>query len=280
MKGYANAKINLALQVKGKRKDGYHELDMIMAPIDLYDTITVDILEDEYETIVEFTDYSIPATNTVTKAIDLLRARYHFKDKLAVYVHKHIPSEAGLGGGSADAAFVLRAVKELLNLPISNQELIDIAKEIGADVPFFLENKIARVQGIGEKIIPITIKDKPSLLIVKPFKGCSTKMVFDNFDNHPITEHQDLEKAVECLKKGEYTNIEEYLTNELLDAANKECGDIKRIIAQLKEDGFTWVSMSGSGSVVFAVSFDEEKLIRAEQFYKSKGYYVVLSSII
>ncbi len=280
MKGYANAKINLALQVKGRNNDGYHELDMIMAPIDLYDTITINVIDDQYETIIEFDDYSIPTENTVSKAVRLMRERYRFKEELEIIIQKKIPSEAGLGGGSADAAFVIRALNDILKLNISEQELIAVAKEVGADVPFFLINQIARVQGIGEKITPLIMKNKPSLLLIKPFKGCSTKKVFQNYDLNPITEHPDLQIGIDKLEQGDYSHIEHYLTNELLVAANQECGDIQRIISQLKIAGFTWIGMSGSGSTVFVLSDNEDELIKAAEHYKTKGYYVVLSSII
>lgn len=280
MKCYANAKINLALNVLTKRDDGYHELDMIMVPIDLYDTIYIDVLDDAECSQVEFDDYSIPENNTVTKAIKVMRDHFHFNNHFDIYIKKRIPSQAGLGGGSADAAMVMQAIKELLKLSCSQEELLFLAKKIGADVPFFLINKPARVQGIGEIVTPFTLNDKLPMILIKPFKGCNTKKVYQNYDDNPCSIHLDIESAITKLEKGLYDDVEKELQNELLEGANKECGDIGRIIQQLRDDGFSWVGMTGSGSMVYAIEKDEHKLLKAKKKYQEKGYYVVLSAII
>ncbi len=282
MKVKANAKINIALKIVSNRKDGYHDLEMIMVPIDLYDVINIEILDDEYETNVEFDDYSIPlgSRNSVNKAIEALRNRFKFKEEFDVYVEKRIPSQAGLGGGSADAAFTLMAVTDLLKLPLSEEELIEIGKEIGADVPFFLVNKAAKVEGIGEKITPFELKEKPYVLLVKPFLGCSTKEVYNNYDLLDKTEKGDIEKTIEALQDGDLKRVNEYRYNDLEKPAIMILNDIDRIINSLKNDGFEAVGMSGSGSTVFALSFDKELCMKKSKYYKQKGYYVVLTSII
>ena len=125
MKLKANAKVNVALQVVGRRVDGYHNLDMVMLPIGLYDTIEIEVLDEEYETNVEFDDYSIPLgdKNSVNKAIRLLREKYHFKEEFDVFVEKGIPSQAGLGGGSSDAAFVIKAIVEMLKIDAKKEDV-------------------------------------------------------------------------------------------------------------------------------------------------------------
>lgn len=280
MKCYANAKINLALNVLTKRDDGYHELDMVMVPIDLYDTIYIDVLDNAEGSHVEFDDYSIPENNTVTKAIKVMRNHFHFKQHFDIYIKKRIPSQAGLGGGSADAAMVMQAIKELLNISCTHEKLLSLAKEIGADVPFFLINKPARVQGIGEIVTPFVMKDKLPMILIKPFKGCDTKKVYQNYDEHPCLTHLEIMPAITKLEKGQYDDIEKELQNELFEGANKECGDIGRIVKQLHDDGFSWVGMTGSGSMVYAIEKDEQKLLKAKKKYQKKGYYVVLSAII
>lgn len=282
MKVKANAKINIALKIVSNREDGYHDLEMIMVPIDLYDVINIEILDDEYETNVEFDDYSIPlgSQNSVNKAIEALRNRFKFKEEFDVYVEKRIPSQAGLGGGSADAAFTLMAVADLLKLSLSEEELVEIGKEIGADVPFFMVNKAAKVEGIGEKITPFELKEKPYVLLVKPFLGCSTKEVYNNYDLLDKTEKGDIEKTIEALQDGDLKRVNEYRYNDLEKPAIMILNDIDRIINSLKNDGFEVVGMSGSGSTIFALSFDKALCMKKSEYYKQKGYYVILTSII
>ena len=282
MKVKANAKINIALKVVSSRLDGYHDLDMIMVPIDLYDTIDIEVLSEEYETNVEFDDYSIPLgeKNSVNKAINLLREKFGFKEEFDVYVEKRIPSEAGLGGGSSDAAFTLKAIVDLLKLPISEEELIELGKKIGADVPFFLINKPSRVEGIGEKITPFELKEKPLVLLVKPFLGCSTKEIFKEFDLNKENIEGDITLAITALQEGNLEEVNKYRLNDLEKPAIKFLNDINTVLESLKNDGFEVVGMSGSGSTCFALSFNKELLLEKSKYYKQKGYYVLLTSII
>ncbi len=282
MKVKANAKINIHLKIISTREDGYHNLEMVMAPIDLYDTISIDVLSEEYETNVEFDDYSIPlgANNSVNKAIELLRKKYKFKEEFDVYIEKRIPSQSGLGGGSADAAFIMRAIVDLLNLPASEEELIELGKEIGADVPFFLINKTAKVEGIGESITPFELKDKPYVLLIKPFLGCSTKEVYEKYDLLDKNNDGDIYKTINALKEGDLKKVDVHRVNDLEKPACEILNDIKTIMNCLKYDGFETVGMSGSGSTVFALSFNKDLCIQKSEYYKQKGYYVILTSII
>ncbi len=277
----ANAKINLALNVVRKRKDGYHDLDMVMVPLDLCDTIEISLLSDEYETDLFIDDYSIPTDqrNTVFQAIQKLRERYFFTQEFTIDIHKEIPTEAGLGGGSSDAAAVLKAIIEMLHLPVQEQELLEIAKEIGADVPYFIKNKAAHVEGIGEKITPIKMKKAYSVLLVKPFLGCSTKEIFKR---HTIqNQHRaDISLLIDGLETGDFEKIAKGSGNDLTSDAVSLLGDIERIIHTLHDFGFSCVNMSGSGSTVYALSEDKTTLERAQNFFKQKGYYVKITSII
>lgn len=276
----ANAKINLALHVVNQKEDGYHQLDMIMVPIALYDTIEIERLGEDYEATVEFDDYSIPASNSVTKAITKMREHFHFEDAFSIYIEKGIPSEAGLGGGSADAAFVMKAIVELLHLKATEEELIDIAKQVGADVPFFIKNQPCRVEGIGEKLTPISIQKNYFALLVKPFLGCSTKEIFKRFDEEKLKYSSSIEESILALKEGKDEILAYTLQNDLEAVASQFLGDIERVHRSLKEDGFSLVLMSGSGSTVFALSENKEQIQKAYDKYKQKGYYVQITSII
>lgn len=277
----ANAKINLALNVVRKREDGYHDLDMVMVPLDLCDTIEISLLSDEYETDLFIDDYSIPTDqrNTVLQAILKLRERYSFTQEFAIDIHKEIPTEAGLGGGSSDAAAVLKAMIEMLHLPVQEQELLEIAKEIGADVPYFIKNKAAHVEGIGEKITPIKMKKAYSVLLVKPFLGCSTKEIFKR---HTIQSQHcaDVPLLIDGLETGDFEKIAKGSGNDLTSDAVSLLGDIERIIHTLHDFGLSCVNMSGSGSTVYALSEDKTILEKAQNYFKQKGYYVKITSII
>lgn len=277
----ANAKINLALNVVGKREDGYHDLDMVMVPIGLYDTIEISLLSEEYETDLFLDDYSIPTDqrNTVLQAVMKLRERYSFTQEFAIDIHKEIPTEAGLGGGSSDAAAVLKAIVKMLHLPVQEQELLEIAKEIGADVPYFIKNEAAHVEGIGEKITSIKIKNAYSVLLVKPFLGCSTKEIFKR---HAMKKNQsaNIPLLIDGLETGNFEKIVQGSGNDLTSAASSLLGDIGRIIDKLHDFGLSCVNMSGSGSTIYALSEDRGVLEKAKDYFKQKGYYVKITSII
>lgn len=281
MRVKANAKINLALNVVRKREDGYHDLDMVMVPIDLYDTIDISLLSPEYETDLFLDDYSIPTDqrNTVLQAVKKLKERFSLTQEFAIDIHKEIPTEAGLGGGSADAAAVLKAIVDLLHLPVQEEELLEIAKEIGADVPYFMKNQAAHVEGIGEKITPIAIKKSYSVLLVKPFLGCSTKEIFKRF-HMKERKSANIPILIEGLQTGDFEKIVCGCGNDLTSTASSLLGDIDRIIHLLQKQGLSCVGMSGSGSTVYALSEDVATLQKACDLFEQKGYYVKIASII
>ena len=172
----SHAKINLCLNITGKRKDGYHDLDMIVLPISLHDSLIESKLATAKYNFVTVDDFStgIVGHNLATLAIEALQKIYKFNQKFSVFIHKVIPIQAGLGGGSSNAAVTLKAINRLLKLQASDEQLMDIGKTIGSDIPFFIKNVPARCQGIGDIISPITVKNKYFVLIVKPEVGCPT----------------------------------------------------------------------------------------------------------
>jgi len=214
MKDRAFAKINLSLDVVKKRDDGYHELEMIMIPIEFYDIVEINCHEK-----MEFTSNSkyLPHTtegNTVLKAIQEIKKRYQISQNFSVNVTKHIPTRAGLGGGSADAAAAIRILDKLLHLQLTLSEKIDIAKSVGADVPFCIANKSALVKGIGENLEYIDVKEKFFILLVKPKKGISTKIAFQKLD-FTKCDHPNCEQIKTYLETGNYEELSLSLKNSL-----------------------------------------------------------------
>ena len=178
------AKINIALNVLSKREDGYHELDMVMVPLALHDTVLLSELnnaEAHFVTIDDFT-YGGSHYTLATNALNKLSEYANFDNKFRIAIHKAIPIQSGLGGGSSDTAFLLKNVNKALKLGVSDEKLVEIVAPLGADIPFFVGCKPSRAQGIGNKLTPITIKNNYYVLLIKPDKGCSTKEVYDVSD--------------------------------------------------------------------------------------------------
>lgn len=253
------AKINISLNIKGKREDGYHELDSIMVPIELHDSIIITPLvgrEDNFVTVDDFSNGLIHY-NLVSTVINAMSEKYGFKNRYRVFIHKVIPMQAGLGGGSSNAAFSMKAVNSILKLNASDEELIDIATPHGADIPFFIKCIPSRCGGIGEKITPIEIKNNYYVLIVKPKEGCSTKEVFKLIDEKAVYPQIDIETVLTALKNGDDDLLAETMGNSLEEAAISINPEIAEVKQYLKDKGLKLVLMSGSGSSVFALSTDK-----------------------
>lgn len=252
------AKINISLCIKSKREDGYHELDTIMVPVEFHDSLIISQLKstkDNFITVDDFTD-GIIHYNLVGNCINAMAAKYNFENKFRVFIHKNIPMQAGLGGGSSNAAFAMKTVNDMLKINAPIEELIELATPLGADVPFFLKNGPARCKGVGEKMIPVEIKKNYYVLLVKPKEGISTKECFMYCDKKPYKQI-DIDKVEEALKNGDDDMLEKYMGNSMLDAAKEVYPVVGEIIDYLKNKGLKLVSMSGSGSTVFALSEDK-----------------------
>lgn len=277
MKCKAYAKINLCLDVVGKREDGYHELDMIMMPLELHDEITIELAkEDVYSCNIE--GLVMDETNTVVKSVELMRKTFGLKEHFHVHVEKNIPAEAGLAGGSADGAAVLRAIRKLCHIDITIEELAQLGKQVGADVPFCVLSQCAIVKGIGEKLEPFDFSYPMHVVLIKPNKGVSTGKAFGMLDFHKC-EHPDSAKVKEVLCAHEFEKLQDVIANSLEYSAFQLVPEIKDIKEDLLDMGFMSVLMSGSGSTVFALSEDKQLAQKAVEKYKKKdGYFALITS--
>jgi 4-diphosphocytidyl-2-C-methyl-D-erythritol kinase len=279
MRERANAKINLCLDVVGKREsDGYHELKMIMVPIDFYDVLE---MLPAKETTLSLNRSYLPVNdkNTIIKAINVMKAKYGFDTNFACILQKHIPTRAGLAGGSADAAAAIRMINNMLALHMSTEEMIEVGKEVGSDVPFCLINQPAYVEGTGEKIEPFYCHPDFELLLVKPRKGVSTKEAFEIVDQGNDV-HPDCMAMREALITNNYEGIVKNLGNSLEPASLQLVDEIRTIKQQLSEHGFDGVLMSGSGSTVFGITKDSALLEKAMNDMKAQGYFVRKTKIL
>lgn len=273
------AKINIVLNVLGKQEDGYHQLDMVMLPLVLHDSILltkVPNAPDNYVTTDDFTLGDVQY-NLATFAIDTMQKKYGFDSKFRVFIHKILPMQAGLGGGSSNAAATMIGVNKYLKLGISDDELIEIGKKLGADVPFFIKNTPCRVQGIGEKLTPITVKNDYYVLIVKPEGGCSTKQVYNLSDTMELKTY-DVDTVIKALAEGDDELLANSIGNSLEPAGISVVPEIQDIKDDLKAKGLNIVLMSGSGSCVFALSTNKKLIKSIAREYEDK-YRVELTSI-
>ena len=277
----AFAKINIYLDVLSKRDDGYHEMEMVMLPLELHDTIEIESvigLRDSYVTC-DHVDLQETKYNLINTTINKLRELYSFKQNFNIKVHKEIPISAGLGGGSSNSAATLHAFNNLLKLKISPERLNEIAKTIGADVPFCLYNKPALVRGIGEEITPIKLHHQYFVLIIKPKRGLSTKRVFEKADTIEL-DHGNVKDVIDALKVGDDEKLAAAMSNSLEKASLMMVPEIQDVKDTLRKDGLKMVMMSGSGSAVYGLSTDHNKMKALLKKYEKAGYEVYLTKTL
>ncbi len=272
MKDRAFAKINLCLDVASVREDGYHELHMIMAPVDFYDVLEMNIAD---ETSISLNRTFLPVNdkNTVIKAINVMKETYGLTENFACNLTKHIPTQAGLAGGSADAASAIRMITKLCHLNLTREELIEVGKKVGADVPFCIFNEPAYVNGIGEQLEPFKINTDFNILLVKPKRGVSTSAAFNRLDMSK-TIHPDCLKMRKALENDDYLTVVDCLGNSLEKVSYRLCPEIREIKEDLKYFGFDGVLMSGSGSTVFGITRKKDLVNRIGNVMRSKGYFI------
>ncbi len=259
------AKVNLSLDVLRRRKDGYHDLEMIMHTVKLFDILSISFTPASEEEIVISTSSGIIPSNEHNICFKIAKAflkEANLSAKVNIHIKKNIPVGAGLGGGSSDAAGTLLALNKLSGNPLSVPTLLEIAKEIGADVPFFLYGGCMLAEGIGEKLSPLpTLKDAV-ILIAKPPYGISTPSVYKKLNLENVSSHPDTKKAIEALKTGDLNQLGKASGNVLETAVTDEHPEIEEYKSIMTKNGAIYSLMSGSGSSVFGV-FDNPSLAEA-----------------
>lgn len=256
MKCRAYAKVNLGLDIERKREDGYHDLKSVMVPIQLHDLIDINVSHEmKFECIPNFMIHA--EKNTLLKMIEVCREKFNFKEHFFIRLYKHIPSQAGLGGGSSDAAAVLNYLNSYFNWNLSDEEKIELAVKVGADVPFCLFEKPALVSGIGEKLEFFTNNTPFWMVLVQPRRGVSTKKAFEGLDI-PNLVHPNIDQIKESLNMNDYPTFIQTIDNSLEHKAISLVPEIQRLKDKLIELGCDRSMMTGSGSVVMGFSQSEE----------------------
>ncbi|MBQ9414472.1 MAG: 4-(cytidine 5'-diphospho)-2-C-methyl-D-erythritol kinase [Clostridia bacterium] len=250
----APAKINLTLYVEGKRADGYHELTSVFQTVTLADTV---ILEQADHIKLSCSDPALPTDerNTAHRAAAAFFAATGIQGGATIHIEKRIPQQAGLGGGSADAAGVLVGLNALYDAGLSTADLCRIGASVGADVPFCVAGGTAMVTGIGEILRPLPPMPDCAIAIVKPPIGVSTKEAYQAVDALPKSP-ADRDAMCRALQNGDLIAIARLLDNDFERALCLP--EVERAKDQLRSFSPLGVSMSGSGSAVFAL-FDREE---------------------
>lgn len=254
----APAKVNLSLRIVGRRADGYHELDSIFVPVSVFDELRV-VCEPAGETAVSCVCPGHPELegdgNLAAKAARGLLARLGLTARLVVELDKRIWTAAGLGGGSSDAAAVLRAINNELATQcgpaLPGEELAQLALSLGADVPFFLEPRPARAQGIGDVLTPVTGMPTLHLVLANPGEPVSTAAVYAGLGLEPGTRLDPSEQPTQL--DGSLGQIVALMVNDLEPPAVASCPRIARLKQQLCAEGALAAAMSGSGATVFGL---------------------------
>ena len=276
----AYAKINLAINVVKKRKDGFHDLDMIVLPLKLHDTIATSRISKKQTSHILINDGTPNFTNDICgNVIKAISDKFNIKKKYEFAIYKDIPMESGLGGGSSDAAMIYRFYNKKFKLGMSDVTAINFLKEYGKDIPFFLMNKPARVRGDGDLIEPITIKKDYYVLIVKPKQGLSTKEVYEALTKQDY-QASDIENVIKALQDGDDNLLAKSIGNALETPAIKKCPKIKEIKDYLIKKGFPITLMTGAGTAVFSLSLDKDKVEETANNLKKLNYQAFYTTIL
>lgn len=256
----AFAKLNLSLDVVGRRSDGYHELDTIMQSIDLFDIVSIE--KADTLRVCFDADGIDRRSNTAFDAAKAFFAYTKIAGGADISVHKRIPAMSGLGGASADAAAVLTGLNRLCDAGLSDETLRALGRRVGADVPFALLGGTARAQGVGEILTPLYPKKIFHYVIVKPYAGVSTA---EAFARYRASEHVSVDTVEYALLKGDPELFLKYAGNALGLAALAIAPDILSAMGALRKAGAAKALMTGSGSAVFAPFETEEAAQEAAQ---------------
>lgn len=260
----AYAKVNLGIDVIGKRPDGYHEVRMIMQTVKLYDRITME-KNDSGNILLSTNLPYLPVNekNLVYRAIDMIRNAYDITDGVTVNIVKRIPVAAGMAGGSSDAAAAFVGMNQLFHLGITQQELMDYGVKLGADIPYCIMRGTALSEGIGEILTPLPPIPNCWFLIVKPAFSMSTKFVYENLHLDEITVHPDIDGMKAALYARDLAGVTDRMENVLEQVTKKNYPAIGEIKDIMRKEGSLNALMSGSGSTVFGVFNSKETAEKA-----------------
>lgn len=260
----ALGKINLGLDVLGKRDNGYHDVRMVMQTVYLYDQIRmVKTKEPGIRLNTNLFYLPVNENNLAYRAADLLMKEFGIQEGVKIILDKHIPVAAGMAGGSSNAAAVLFGMNRMFSLGLSRKELMERGVSLGADVPYCIMRGTVLAEGIGEKLTPLPPMPKCFVLLAKPSISVSTKVVYEKLDSHEIAEHPDIDGIIEGLKGRDLGSVSACMGNVLEKVTIEAYPVIEKIKETMKSQGALNAMMSGSGPTVFGLFDDKKKAKKA-----------------
>ncbi len=276
------AKINLTLDILGKRPDGYHDLASVMQTIDLYDTICLTALpQDEVQLVCTRPDLNTD-DNLAARAARLVRQRFSLTRGVRIELQKRIPVSAGLGGGSSNAAAVLMALQRWWQLPCAQDELLTMAAELGSDVPFFLYGGCALCEGRGERVTPLAAHWPAAmrwLLLVKPAIEVSTASVFRSLPSSDYTSSAHTHTVCDALQNRQPVKRAD-LHNGLARSVLKRYPPVQQASEAMLQARAPWAQLSGSGPTLFCFFARLDEATKVQQSLRAQGYEVYITRAI
>lgn len=250
----ANAKINLTLDILGKREDGFHEVSMVMQSVNLHDTIELEKIESGIELEIDIPNLKADSSNLAWRAAELLINECHVKGGVSIKLKKVIPMAAGLAGGSADAAAVLRGMNGLYGLGLTTEKLCEYGARLGSDIPFCIMGGTMLATGRGEVLEKLSPMPKTFVVLAKPPVDVSTAWAYGEYDSVGVEEHPDNKLFCQELEKGDVKAISGLLCNVLESVTIKRYEVISRLKDVMLQQGALASMMSGSGPTVFGIT--------------------------
>ena len=263
---YPNAKLNIGLNVLSKREDGFHNIQSLIVPIPLYDILEVVKQKDEYDTKISYSGFIFDnnKADLVMRAYDLIKHDFDIPN-IRIHLHKVIPIQSGLGGGSSNAVFMIKLLNELFTLGLNYDQLYRYANCLGSDCAFFISNKSALVSGTGTIIEPMYFPiSHYQLVIVKPPLKCSTKDIFNNYIMTP---------SIPLSIPDNVDDWQGVVTNDLESVSIGIYPEIACIKDYLYSSGALYASMSGSGSSVYGL-FKKNTIIKPYKDYWYRSFFI------
>lgn len=273
----AYAKINLSLDIVGKREDGYHLLEMIMQTLELHDEVILTERPSGISLTCDKHYVPVDERNIAFKAAKLIMERKGLKAGVHIHIQKNIPVAAGLAGGSTDAAAVLKGMNQMFSMGLSNEELMELGLMLGADVPYCINGGTALCEGVGEKITMLDSFKGQTVVLVKPPFGVSTKDAYGMFNLEKIKRHVETKKLIEALANKDLNRVHYYSRNLLENVIIQSYPVIKSIKHRLMRTGAQVTLMSGSGPTVYGIYKNRELALSALDELKKNGNEVILT---
>lgn len=272
LKVKAYAKINIGLDVRRRLENGYHEVDMIMQTISLYDELLFEP-QPQPGIIIAANKEELPVdqNNLIYQAADLLFKEFEIKKGINIKLNKKIPIAAGMAGGSSDAAAVFWAVNHLFDLNLSLTQLQQRAVALGADIPYCLAGGAMRAQGIGEVLSAAPKMPDCFILVAKPAVGVSTKWVYENLHANKLEKHPDIDGMLAAMEQRSLSVLANKMENVLETVTKTKYPVIRQIEEIMEKAGALKAMMSGSGPTVFGIFDKQEQAKKAFDFVKKSS---------